>query len=89
MLILLSVMFVLAALLPLLGLVRFVRSQYSEPEPLPEAMDGADAIIAIGERIAVEGRRDAWIDLTLIGVGLLIGAAASIMALPWPALWSS
>lgn len=89
MLIVLTVMFVLSAALPFIGLLRLVRSQYGAEKPLPKGMSGPEAIAEMGRRIGAGGRRDAWTDLALIGTGLALGAAASILALPWPALWGN
>jgi hypothetical protein len=89
MLIVLPVMFALSAALPFIGLVRLVRSQYEEEKPLPTGMSGPEEIAEMGRRIGAGGRRDAWTDLALIGAGLTLGAVASILALPWPALWGN
>lgn len=84
------VMYVLSALLPIVGLCRLVLGAYadkrtpaqrrSEAEADPRGLD--EIVEDFGRTVRADERRGVWLDLVLIGLGLALGSTAGILSLP-------
>lgn len=86
------VLFLLAAALPIFGLVRALRGAirgaeqaHAEPvaadEPVEEESSFDGFVKALNENIWGGAKKDAWTNVGFVGVGLTLGAIASIWSL--------
>lgn len=80
-----AALYVLAAVLPIYGLARVLRIAHREPSGENPYMDPALDIVQVAEMFGKDVREDAKADakfnLGVIGVGLALGAIASIWSL--------
>lgn len=82
-------LYVLSAVLPLLGLARLMRLAFREAQPIkeaptsPEGVTYAQVMAAMGPTVDGMMRRPKAIavDFATIGVGVIAGCVASIMSL--------
>lgn len=75
-------LYILAAVLPIVGLSRTLLSAFASEKPDPDAeLDFDTYVNQFGKRVRRSGKNQAIVDLCLVGLGLACGAWASIWSL--------